>query len=127
MTMSGADHTYIAIAKSAESDSVKTSCLTALLLQEENQSLLECFRGEGQCHGHGTEAQFEGAPNWRVVIAKLESFSQHLLECDPTTSFGEAYGKQLELETVRVETEHSFPPPPAILPTPAKTRLVCAQ
>ena len=28
-------------------------------------------------------------------------------ECDPTTSFGEAYGKQLELETVRVETERS--------------------
>ena len=28
-------------------------------------------------------------------------------ECDPTTSFGEAYGKQLELEAVRVETERS--------------------
>ncbi len=69
---------YIAIAKSAELDSGKTSCLTALLLQEENQSLLECFRGEGQWHGHGAEAHFEGAPNWMVVLAKLESFSQHL-------------------------------------------------
>jgi hypothetical protein len=28
-------------------------------------------------------------------------------ECDPTTSFGEANGKQLELEQVRVETERS--------------------
>jgi len=28
-------------------------------------------------------------------------------ECDPTTSFGEAYGKQLQVEEVRVETEHS--------------------
>jgi hypothetical protein len=62
---------YIAISKSAESDSGKTSCLTALLLQEENHSLLECFRGEGQWHGHGAEAHFEGAPNWKVVIAKL--------------------------------------------------------
>jgi hypothetical protein len=69
---------YIAIAKSAESDSGKTSCLTALLRLEENQSLLECFRGEGQWQGHGAEAHFEGAPNWRVLIAKLESFSQHL-------------------------------------------------
>jgi hypothetical protein len=39
---------YVAIAKSAESDSGKTSRLTALLRQEENNSLLECFRGEGQ-------------------------------------------------------------------------------
>jgi hypothetical protein len=69
---------HIAISKSAQSDSGKTSSLTALLLQEENQSLLECFRGEGQWHGHGAEAHFEGAPNWRVVIAKLESLSQHL-------------------------------------------------
>jgi hypothetical protein len=28
-------------------------------------------------------------------------------ECDPTTSFGEAYGKQLEVEEVHVDTEHS--------------------
>jgi hypothetical protein len=70
---------YIAISKSAESDSCKTSCLTALLLQEENQSLLECFRGEGKWHGHGAEAHFEGAPNWLDVIAKLESFSQSSL------------------------------------------------
>jgi hypothetical protein len=28
-------------------------------------------------------------------------------ECGPTTSFGEAYGKQLELEEVCVETERS--------------------
>jgi hypothetical protein len=28
-------------------------------------------------------------------------------ECGPTTSFGQAYGKQLELEEVRVETERS--------------------
>jgi hypothetical protein len=28
-------------------------------------------------------------------------------ECGPATSFGEAYGKQLELEEVRVETERS--------------------
>ncbi len=28
-------------------------------------------------------------------------------ECDPTTSFGEAYGKQVEMEVVRVETERS--------------------
>ena len=28
-------------------------------------------------------------------------------ECGPTTSFGAAYGKQLELEEVRVETERS--------------------
>jgi hypothetical protein len=62
---------YIAIAKSAESDSGKTSRLTALLRQEENHSLLECFRGEGKWHGHGVEAHFEGAPNWKVVIAKL--------------------------------------------------------
>jgi hypothetical protein len=67
----------IAIAKSAESDSGKTSRLTALL-RGENNSLLECFRGEVQWHGHGPEAHFEGAPNWRVVIAKLESFSEHL-------------------------------------------------
>ena len=67
----------IAIAKSAESDSGKTSRLTALL-RGENNSLLECFRGEGQWHGHGPEAHFEGAPNWRVVIAKLESCSEHL-------------------------------------------------
>ena len=69
---------YIAIAKSADSDSGKTSRLTALLRQEENDSLLECFRGEGQWHGHGAEAHFEGAPNWTVVIAKLESFSELL-------------------------------------------------
>ena len=69
---------YIAIAKSAESDSGKTSRLTALLRQDENHSLFECFRGEGQWHGHGAQAHFEGAPNWKVVIAKLESFSQHL-------------------------------------------------
>ena len=68
-----ASRQYIEIAKSAESDSGKTSILTALLHQEENHGLLECFRGEGQWHGHGTEAHFEGAPNWRVVIAKLES------------------------------------------------------
>ncbi len=69
---------YIAIAKSAESDSGKTSRLTVLLREEQNQSLLECFRDEGQWHGHGAEAHFEGAPNWRVVIAKLESFSELL-------------------------------------------------
>jgi hypothetical protein len=69
---------YITIAKSTESDSGKTSCLTALLRREENQSLLACFRGEGKWHGHGAEAHFEGAPNWEVVIAKLESFPQHL-------------------------------------------------
>ncbi len=62
---------YIAIANSAVSDSDKTSRLTALLRQEENHSLLECFRGEGQWHGHGVEAHFEGAPNWKVVIAKI--------------------------------------------------------
>jgi hypothetical protein len=62
---------YIAIAKSEDSDSGKTSRLTALLRQEENLSLLECFRGEGQWHGHGAEAHFEGAPDWEVVIAKL--------------------------------------------------------
>jgi hypothetical protein len=28
-------------------------------------------------------------------------------ECDPTTSFGEAYAKQLDMEAVRVETERS--------------------
>ena len=28
-------------------------------------------------------------------------------ECDPTTSFGEAYGKKLEVEEVCVETERS--------------------
>jgi hypothetical protein len=28
-------------------------------------------------------------------------------DCGPTSSFGEAYSKQLELEEVRVETEHS--------------------
>jgi hypothetical protein len=68
-----ADHMgkYIDIAKSTDSDSGKTSRLTALLRQEENHSLLECFRGEGQWHGHGAEAHFEGAPNWKVVIAKL--------------------------------------------------------
>jgi hypothetical protein len=78
---------YIAIAKSAESDSGKTSFLTALLRREENQSLLECFRGEGQWHGHGTEAHFDGDPNWRVVFAKFESFSELLrmsdYECTP--------------------------------------------
>jgi hypothetical protein len=63
---------YIAIAKSADIDSSKTKSLTALLRQEENDSLLECFRGEGQWHGHGTEAHFEGAPDWKVVVAKLE-------------------------------------------------------
>ena len=68
-----ASRQYIEIAKSAESDSGKTSILTALLCQEENHSLLECFRGEGQWHGHGPEAHFEGAPNWRVVIAKLDT------------------------------------------------------
>ena len=47
------------------------SRLTALLRQEGNHSLLEFFRGEGQWHGHGAEAHFEGAPNWSVVIAKL--------------------------------------------------------
>ena len=39
---------YVAIAKSADSDSGKTSRLTALLRQEENNSLLECFRDKGQ-------------------------------------------------------------------------------
>ncbi len=68
---------YIAI-ESAENDSGKTSCLTAFLREEENNSLLECFRGEGQWHGHGAEAHFEGAPNWEVVIAKLKSFSELL-------------------------------------------------
>ncbi len=34
------------------------------------------------------------------IVDKME-------ECDPTTSFGEAYDKQLELEEVRVETERS--------------------
>ena len=81
---------HIAIAKSAESDSGKKSRLTALLLWEENQSLLECFRGEGQWHGHGAEAHFEGAPNWRVVIAKFESFSEmlRLSEHDCTPAAG---------------------------------------
>ncbi len=69
---------YIAIAESAESDSGKMLCLTAFLREEQNNSLLECFRGEGQWHGHGAEAHFEGAPNWEVVIAKLKSFSELL-------------------------------------------------
>ena len=32
---------------------------------------------------------------------------EEMEECGPTTSFGQAYGKQLELEEVRVETERS--------------------
>jgi hypothetical protein len=35
----------------------------------------------------------------------LKDSVDEMQECGPTTSFGEAYGKQLELEEVRVETE----------------------
>ena len=89
-----ASRQYIAIAKSAESDSGKTSRLTALLRREQNHSLLGCFRGEGQWHGHGAEAHFEGAPNWTVVIAKLESFSELLRlsehDCTPARTGADA-------------------------------------
>jgi len=37
----------------------------------------------------------------------LKDSVDEMEECGPTTSFGEAYGKQLELEEVRVETERS--------------------
>jgi hypothetical protein len=37
----------------------------------------------------------------------LKDCVDEMEECGPTTSFGEAYGKQLELEEVRVETERS--------------------
>jgi hypothetical protein len=36
----------------------------------------------------------------------LKDSVEEMEECGPTTSFGQAYGKQLELEEVRVETEH---------------------
>ncbi len=55
---------YIAVAKSTESYCAKKSRLTTLLRQEENHSKFE--------------AHFEGTPNWRVVIAKIESFSELL-------------------------------------------------
>jgi hypothetical protein len=35
----------------------------------------------------------------------LKDSVDEIQECGPTTSFGEAYNKQLELEEVRVETE----------------------
>jgi hypothetical protein len=37
----------------------------------------------------------------------LKDCVDEMEECGPATSFGEAYGKQLELEEVRVETERS--------------------
>jgi hypothetical protein len=37
----------------------------------------------------------------------LKDSDDEMEECGPTTSFGQAYGKQLELEEVRVETERS--------------------
>ncbi len=37
----------------------------------------------------------------------LKDCVDEMEECGPTTSFGEAYGKQLQLEEVRVETERS--------------------
>jgi hypothetical protein len=37
----------------------------------------------------------------------LKDSVDEMEECDPTTSFGETYGKQLELEEVCVETERS--------------------
>ena len=37
----------------------------------------------------------------------LKDCVDEMQECGPATSFGEAYGKQLELEAVRVETERS--------------------
>ncbi len=37
----------------------------------------------------------------RLIVNTVDEME----ECDPTTSFAEVYGKQLELEEVRVETE----------------------
>jgi hypothetical protein len=63
------------VTKSDWMDSEKTSTLTALLRNEEDGKLLECFRGQGQWHGHDDTAHFTGIPDWKWVMEKLEQLS----------------------------------------------------
>jgi hypothetical protein len=64
-------------------------CSNRLDLRKRNEKeLLEKMQGK------------KGKPLFKDCVDEME-------ECGPTTSFGPAYGKQLELEEVRVETERS--------------------
>jgi tetratricopeptide (TPR) repeat protein len=67
------------VRNSAWSDSEKTSTLTPLLQHEEDCKLLECFRGQGQWHGHDATANFTGIPDWKWVLGKLEELSTRIV------------------------------------------------
>jgi hypothetical protein len=61
---------YLGIIYSTLSDSVKTSCLAAMLCEENSARIISCFAGE-QGKWNTTSRQFDGVPLWDVVAENM--------------------------------------------------------
>ena len=75
-------------------------------LHEQDGKLLECFRGQGQLHGHGSGVHFRGTPNWDVVIANLKNLRNLARESEAACASG---------------ARESVTPPPAARESEART------
>jgi hypothetical protein len=61
---------YLGIICSTLSDSAKTSCLAAMLSEEDSARIISCFAGE-QGKWNTTSGQFDGVPLWDVVAEEM--------------------------------------------------------
>jgi hypothetical protein len=61
---------YLGIICSTLSDSAKTSCLAAMLSEEDSVRIISCFAGE-QGKWNTTSGQFDGVPLWDVVAEEM--------------------------------------------------------